>query len=186
MEQVNNYIIEHVITKYITNTYPDDQVKSAVYDYVAGYTTAINDILRKGNKCDKITKLLDSAFAKTGFIDVYRTVDWGYMENIHGITKDTIHNFVGSIITNKGYMSASYDFKSPWGDRWTNGELVFHITSDKLYPYIAVNDIFGDNEIDCTSQNECILPRNTQLIIKDISIMRNRVGTYLIEAVINV
>ena len=41
-----------------------------------------------------------------------------------------------------------------------------------------------DNEIDCTSQNECILPRNTQLTIKDISIMRNKVGTYLIEAII--
>lgn len=186
MEQVNNYIIEHVITKYITNTYPDDQVKSAVYDYVAGYTTAINDILRKGNKCGKITKLLDSAFTKTGVIDVYRTVDWDYMENIHGITKATINNFIGSTITNKGYMSASYDFKSPWGDRWTNGELVFHITSNKPYPYMAVNDIFDDNEIDCTSQNECILPRNTQIIIKDISIMRNKVGTYLIEAVINV
>ena len=182
MDQVNNYIIEHVITKYITNTYPDDQVKSAVYDYVAGYTTAINDILRKGNKCGKITKLLDSAFTKTDYIDIYRTVDWGYMENIHGITKDTINEFIGSIITNKGYMSASYDFKSPWGDRWTNDELVFHITSNKPYPYIAVNDIFDDNEIDCTSQNECILPRDTRLIIKDISIMKNMCGTYVIDA----
>ena len=65
MKGIVQYIIENKkLDKYITNTYPDDPIKSAVYDYVAGYTTNVNMILRKNEKWNKVTDLLDKAFTK--------------------------------------------------------------------------------------------------------------------------
>lgn len=192
MKGILQYIIENKkLDKYITNTYPDDPIKSAVYDYVAGYTTNVNMILRKNEKWNKVTDLLDKAFTKQKEkIDVYRTVDWDYMNNIYGITKDNLDDFIGKEITNKAYMSTTHEFHSPWGNTWTSDELVLHIVSNKPYPYIDVNDMFTADEIDCEDQKEYLLPRNTTMKILSYEIKKNtkesgkifnKNGTYLIE-----
>jgi len=84
--------------------YPDDEVKSAVWDYVLGYTTSVNNELRKGRKgvAKQVSDLLDRAFTRKIKLDVYRTVDWAFMENIFGITKDNIGGMAGRVITDKG------------------------------------------------------------------------------------
>ena len=72
--------------KFVENRF-DDPVKNAVWNYVAGYTTGINNILRRRGRADSdYVKLLDSAFTKKSKVDVYRTVDWKYLENIYNIT----------------------------------------------------------------------------------------------------
>ena len=43
----------------------DDPIKNAIWNYVAGYTTTINNILRKG-KTNILTKDLDEAFNEYG------------------------------------------------------------------------------------------------------------------------
>lgn len=185
MKALNEYINEHKLDKYITNTYPDDPVKSAVYDYVAGYTTSVNAELRKGKKWDNVTKYLDKAFNEATKINVYRTVDWDYMKNIHGITKENLQDKIGSTIINKGYMSTTSEYQSPWANRWTDGELILHIVSDKPYPFIDINSMFRDDEIDCASQKEYLLPRNTKLEIISVDLKKGKLydkdGTYQIE-----
>ena len=50
--------------KFVENRF-DDPVKNAVWNYVAGYTTGINNILRRRGRADSdYVKLLDSAFTK--------------------------------------------------------------------------------------------------------------------------
>ena len=185
MKALNEYINEHKLDKYITNMYPDDPVKSAVYDYVAGYTTSVNTELRKGKKWDNVTKSLDKAFVDKEKLDIYRTVDWDYMNNIHGITKDNVNDKIGTEIINKGYMSTTHEYHSPWASRWTDGELILHIVSDKPYPYIDINKMFREDEIDCASQKEYLLPRNTKLEIISVDLKKGKLydknGTYQIE-----
>ena len=180
-----NEVKQNKLDKYITNRYPDDPVKSSLYDYVAGYTLQVNDELRKKRRWDNVTKHLDSAFTNKGIIDVYRTVDWEYMKNIYGITIDNIKDKIGTILHNRAYMSTTKIFQSPWGSSWTDGELILHITSKKEYPYIDVNNTLDVNDIDCASQEEYLLPRNTKLKIVSYKLLKGRQyhkkGTYLIE-----
>ena len=46
MKELQQFINEHKLDKYISNTYPDDPIKSAVYDYVTGLTTSINNLFK--------------------------------------------------------------------------------------------------------------------------------------------
>ena len=62
----------------IQNQY-EDPIKNAVWNYVAGYTTSINNLLRKHDNDEIITKDMDDAFKVYGESDItdfYRTVDW--------------------------------------------------------------------------------------------------------------
>jgi len=162
----------------------DDPIKNAVWNYVAGYTTSVNNILRK-DKTNILTKELDEAFNEYGESDItdfYRTVDWDYMKNIYGVTKENIREFIGKTFINKGYMSTSSEFQSPWGSKWNEWELVIHMHGDTQY--ININNIFDVDEIDCEDQNELLLPRNTRLKLESIKVMRNKEKTYLLEMVI--
>lgn len=185
MKTLKLYINEHKLDKFISNTYPDDPIKSAVYDYVSGLTTSINNMLRNNQDYPKITSLLDKAFIEATKINVYRTVDWDYMKNIHGITKENLQDMIGRIIVNKGYMSTSSEFISPWATTWQEDELILHITSDKPYPRIVINDILDPETIDCEDQNEWLLPRNTKLKIISFNVVKGKKygksGTYFIE-----
>ena len=187
MKSLVEYITETKLEDCINHKYPDDEVKSAIWDYVAGYTTDVNNLLRKGKakQAKVVTDYLDQAFKDKMKLDVYRTVDWDYFNNIHGITKENIDENIGKEITNKGYMSTTIEFKSPWGT-WDSNELVMHITSDKPYPYIDINKMFpNDDEIDCSSQKEILLPRDTTLKLVSYSIETkkpfNKNGTYVLE-----
>lgn len=168
--------------------YPDDEVKSAVWDYVLGYTTSVNNELRKGRKgvAKQVTDLLDRAFTKKIRLDVYRTVDWAFMENIFGITKDNIGDMGGRVITDKGYMSTASSFISPWGSSWLDDELVLHIVSDEPVSVIDVNSVLPAEDIDCEEQSEIILPRGSRIEIIGFKKLRGRKygagGTFFIEA----
>lgn len=185
MKELQQFINEHKLDKYISNTYPDDPIKSAVYDYVAGLTTSINNLLRKNQDYPKITKLLDKAFFEATEINVYRTVDWDYMKNIYGITPENVYDKISTEIINKGYMSTTSEYQSPWASRWLSGDLILHITSKEPYPFIEINSMFRNDEIDCASQNEYLLPRNTKMILKDVELKRGKKydknGTYQLE-----
>lgn len=168
--------------------YPDDEVKSAVWDYVLGYTTSVNNELRKGRKgvAKQVTDLLDKAFTKKIKLDVYRTVDWAFMENIFGITKDSIGDMAGRVITDKGYMSTASSFISPWGNSWLDDELVLHIVSDEPVSVIDVNSVLPAEDIDCEGQSEIILPRGSGIEIIGFKKLKGRKygagGTFFIEA----
>lgn len=163
----------------------DDPVKNIVWNYVAGYTTSINNLLRKNRKDNIITELLDKAFEEYGdsnITDFYRTVDWDYMNNIYGLNKENIDDFIDRTFINKGYMSTSSEFISPWGNKWQDYELVMHIHGDT--EYIDINKLFNADEIDCEDQNEILLPRNTRLKLESYKILNNKEKTYLLEMVI--
>ena len=162
----------------------DEPIKNAIWNYVAGYITSVNNILR-ADKTNILTKELDEAFNEYGESDItdfYRTVDWDYMKNIYGVTKENIREFIGKIFINKGYMSTSSEFQSPWGSRWNEWELVIHMHGDTQY--ININNMFDADEIDCEEQNELLLPRNTRLKLESIKVMRNKEKTYLLEMII--
>lgn len=156
-------------SKLISHKYKDD-VKSAVYDYVMGYTTSVNNYLRGGldGVCEPVTTALDKAFKTKGKIDVYRTTDNEYLKNIYGFDTSDPEKIVGTVITNKGYMSTTYDRQSPWSKYWSDNETVLHITSDKLVPYININNTLDADDIDCEDQNECLLPRNLSMVVTGV------------------
>lgn len=164
--------------QYVENRF-DDPVKNAVWNYVAGYTTGINNILRRRWKADSdYVKLLDSAFTKKSKVDVYRTVDWKYLENMYNITQESLKDFVGKKIQNRGYLSTSTKRKSPWGNIWKSDEVVLHIYSLKEISVIDVNEMFTSRDIDCVDQYEVILPRELEMSIKGYSVQD---GTTFIE-----
>lgn len=186
MKKLKQFINEAKLDKFITNTYKDDPIKSAIYDYVAGYTTQVNDILRKGKDWKKVSDKLDSAFKDANYADgkilnVWRTVDWDYMKNIYGATPENIKDFIGKTFENKGYMSTTKKFGSPWGKDWLKDDLVMHITSKDPYPVLDINRIFKPSEIDCSDQEEYLLPRNTKLVLKSISYHKNKYKTVELE-----
>lgn len=176
----------------------EDELKSAVWDYVAGYTTAINNILRKKRVIKKgseeVIDKLDRAFDVLGTktkIDVYRTIDWDYLFNIYGMTKDNIDDFIGKEFKNRGYMSTAEEFISPWSSGWLDEELVMHITSEYPYPNLNINTLFNADEIDCEDQKEILLPRDTTLILQSYQILNSKKhksfskkGNYVLEMVI--
>lgn len=173
----------------MTHTY-EDEVKSALYDYVAGYTTEVNNYLRGGLEkvCEPITSLLDQAFVTKKKIDVYRTVDTDYFTNVHGFDVNDPQALVGTVITNKGYMSTSYELQSPWSGSWFEDDIILHITSDKPYPYIDINSVFDADEIDCEEQKEYLLPRNTKMEVVSITKVNSKQdkrfdknGNYFVE-----
>lgn len=170
MKTLKTYISEGKwMDQYIENKY-SDPAKNAVWNYVAGYTTGINNILRRGGRVDKeYIKLFDSAFTQKSKINVYRTIDWKYLKNVYNITENNLKDFIGSTISNKGYMSTSSECKSPWGHKWREDEVVLHIYSSRVIPIIDVNAIFDSTEIDCSDQSEIILPRNLEMQIKNYS-----------------
>ena len=188
MHKISELIQESKLADLINHKYPDDEVKSAVWDYVAGYTTCVNRYLRNGrtNSVKIVTDYLDQAFQDKMKIDVYRTVDWNYFKERYGITKENIDSKIGSVILNKGYMSTSSEFKSPWAGHWGKNDLVMHIVSESDYPCIDINKMFpGDKEIDCSDQKEILLPRSTRLKLKGYEIKNEppfqKEGTYIIE-----
>lgn len=190
MKNLKDYIFEKNWDKYQQNVYPNDEIKDAVYDYVSGATSGVNDDLRKnisrGSK--EVIAKLDKAFINKSIIDVYRTVDWDYMENIYGMTKNNIKDFINKEFINKGYMSTAKQLISPWGNAWHDYEVILHITSDKPYLCIDINKMFDPNEIDCEEQEEILLPRSTKLKFVSYEIKTNKdnkkfckEGNYILE-----
>lgn len=188
MKSLSEYITEKrkKVSDILQQQY-DDPIKNAVWNYVAGYTTAINDVLRKNKNEEDITKDLDEAFNKFGTkknIDLYRTVDWDYMKNMYGLTIDNIDEYINKTFQNKGYMSTAAEFISPWGKKWQEYELVMHITGD--ITYIDINKLFpNDKEIDCAEQKEMLLPRDVTLKLISYDIKKGKQfdknGTYVLE-----
>lgn len=186
MITLNTYIKEAKDrSRFLNHKYPNDEVKSAIWDYVAGYTTSVNGELRKNRKWKEVTDYLDKGFSDKKKLDVYRTVDWEYLKNMYSITKDNLDDKIGTILCNKGYMSTTSEFQSPWNKKWMNNEVVMHIISDDEYPCIDVNVIFDEKEIDCAFQKEIILPRDTKLEFISYSIKKgdkfSKDGTYILE-----
>lgn len=185
MKTLSQYILEKSWDKYQTNTY-DDPNKNAIYDYVAGYTVGVNDDLRKGisRGSKKVIQSLDNAFnskyATESKLDVYRTVTWEYLENVYGCTIDNIEEFVGKKFLNKGYMSTTRLFKSPWGSTWTDDELVLHITSKNKIKYLDINTIFEPEEIDCEDQEEILLQRNQEMSLISYKFDKKK-NAYILE-----
>lgn len=185
LKTYDEFVVEMNFAKFMNHRY-EDEVKSSLWDYVGGYTSGVNDELRKGRKVPVVTDALDRAFTEKRKIDVYRTVDWMYMKNIYGITKKNVESKIGEVLTNKGYMSTASVMTSPWSDKWSSDELLFHITSDFPYPCVDVNSVFNADEIDCEFQQEVLLPRNTKLRIEGVSFKKGGKfaadGTCVIEA----
>lgn len=194
MKSITEYINEKYWDKYQNNKYEGDEIKSAIYDYVAGYTSGVNDDLRalkqRGSK--NVIKNLDAAFesdyASKGKIDVWRTVKWEYMENVYHITPESIKDFVGTTLENKGFMSTTHVFQSPWGKTWWDDDVIMHITSTQQLPYLDINKIFKADEIDCEFQKEWLLPRNTIMTLDSFTIktkkdnkMFDKNGNYVLE-----
>lgn len=162
--------------RYSTHHYPDDPVKSALWDYVAGYTSDVNNKLRKGQYrlVKDICSLLDIAFTERQILDVWRTVDLDYLKNVYGVNltdEKSVRRFVSQHpkLTNKGYMSTASVKESPWMQGWWDSEILIHITSDFPYPCIDINKVFKADEIDCADQHEILLPRDTTLQITGYS-----------------
>lgn len=200
------------IENYCNHRYSNDEIKSALWDYVAGYTTNINQVLRCFNVPDNIELVSDkiinlktknviqnidnafiSSFSSKGNIDVYRTVDWIIMENRYGISKQNLDDMLGSIIEDSGYMSTSNKFISPWSGgkaKWLDTELILHITSNFPINYLDINKIFKSYEIDCEDQFEYLLPRNLKLQINSYICKKgliktrtnNNITTYILNA----
>lgn len=166
----------------------------AALDYVRGYTTNVNDFLRSGKvlidkkDIDAVISGLDKCFKDRYVDELYRTVDWKFMENIFGITKENIDDHIGDIIEDKGYMSASKVCKSPWGSKWTNDEFVLVIQPEAPIACFDVNKNIDKNDIDCAEQEEVLLPRGTKLKIDSYEIQKGkecyRTGTYFIYCII--
>lgn len=185
MKSLTQYILEKSWDKYQTNTY-DDPNKNAIYDYVAGYTVGVNTDLRKGisRGSKKVIKGLDDAFnskyVSEDKLNVYRTITWKYLENVYGCTKDNIKDFIGKKFLNKGYMSTTRLFKSPWGSTWTDDELVLHITSKDKIKFLNINTIFDPEEIDCEDQEEILLQRNQEMTLTSYKIDKKK-NVYILE-----
>lgn len=185
MKSLSQYILEKSWDKYQSDTY-EDPIKNAIYDYVAGLTVGVNGDLRKGvsRGSKKVIKGLDDAFnseyASEDKLNVYRTVDWDYFENVYGCTQDNIEEFVGKKFLNKGYMSTTKLFKSPWGSKWTDGELVLHITSKNKVKYLDINTIFNPEEIDCEEQEEILLGRNQEMTLTSYKFDKKK-NVYILE-----
>ena len=184
MKNLKDYILEKSWDKYQQGVYPEDSIKSAIYDYVSGMTSGVNYDLRKGNTrgSKQVIDKLDSAFKDVNYADykilnVWRTVDWDYMKNVYGATKENIKDFIGKTFENKGYMSTTKKFGSPWGKCWMKDDLVMHITSKDPYPVLDINRIFKPSEIDCYDQEEYLLQRNTKLVLKSIYYNKNKYKT---------
>lgn len=161
--------------RYITKSY-DDEYKSAVFDYVSGLTSNVNDYLRKGlyDVAKPVTSVLDNAFVTEDMVDVYRTVEWQYMYNKYGMSPFNINDFIRKKFLNEGYMSTAEVMQSPWSEKWFNNELIMHITSSRPYKQIRINDMFTRDEIDCADQNEILLPRNTYMILESYRIITRK------------
>lgn len=187
MKSLLQYISEKSWDKYQTTTY-DDIDKNAIYDYVAGFTVGVNDDLRKGisRGSKQVIKNLDNAFnskyASNGKLETYRTVTWEYLENVYGLTEKNIDDFINKEFVNKGYMSTSKNYKSPWGT-WTSDECVLHITSKENVKYLEINKIFVPDEIDCEEQEEILLCRNTKMILTGYKFDKTH-KIYVLEMVI--
>lgn len=188
----NKCLNESYFDRYQQNKY-EDKLKSAVYDYVAGYTSGVNDDLRKGHHRGSKTVVanLDEAFNIFGsekLLNAYRTVDWDYFQNIYGCNKENLQDFIDDkfIFQNKGYMSVASEFISPWNKKWFDYELVMHITSKRPILQLNINEIFNEDEIDCAFQKEILLQRNTKMICKSFRIKGKRKsysnnGIYVLE-----
>ena len=91
--------------QFILESY-DDSFQAAL-DYVKGYTTNVNDFLRSGKvlidkkEIDAAISGLDKCFKDKYDGELYRTVDWSFMKNIFGITKQNIDKHIGDIIEDK-------------------------------------------------------------------------------------
>lgn len=162
--------------RYSTNHYPDDPIKSALWDYVSGYTSDINNKLKKKhyNQVKDVCFLLDQAFVEKQYIDVWRTVELSYLQyyyNINISDEQSVKDFVSDKprLINKGYMSTASIKESPWMSGWYDSQLLLHITSDFKYPCIDINKVFSEKEIDCSDQHEILLPRNTEIQITGYS-----------------
>lgn len=188
----NNELNESYFDRSQQNKY-DDMQKSAIYDYVSGYTSGVNDDLRKGHHrgSKNVVAQLDKAFDIFGEskpLNVYRTVEWDYFYNIYGCNKDNLQEFIDNkfIFQNKGYMSVASEFISPWNKKWFDYELVMHITSKRPVQQLNINNIFNEDEIDCSYQKEILLQRNTKMICKSFKIKEKRKsfsksGIYVLE-----
>ena len=153
-----------------------ESAKKMLKLYVEGYITDINLRLRAGKTSNiqiydipqkEIIEKLDSAFdffGESTKLDVYRTVDVEYLKQYFGLDPHTTNpeQFINTSIINRGYVSTSYEFKSPY-NVWTKSDVIFHIKSKRKIKCININKILKG--IDCEYQKECLLPRDLKFNI---------------------
>lgn len=156
----------------------DDPAVNSLWNYVSGYTVGgINKDLRNGmmsRQLKEIVGRIDSLMEMES-VKVYRTVDWDYMGNIYGITKDNIDGVIGRTFTAKGYTSTTRLFENVWGSSWTpETDLCMEITSNGKIGCIDVNSILPPEDIDCEEQEEVLLQRNLKFTINGYELIDNR------------
>lgn len=184
MKTLNEYITEGKWDKYRSNKY-NDIIKSAVYDYVSGLTTGINNELRSGKKSSKtVIKELDLAFTSNYAckmkLNVFRVVDWDYLNNIYNITKYNIDDNLNKVFINKAYISTTKIKGSVWGS-FTKDEVLINIISDNTINAIDVNYVIPAEDIDCEEQQEVLLPRNMKFKILSYTIDNDGIYNFLIK-----
>lgn len=177
IKDLSTFISESRSSLSMQDRYADDPVRNAVWNYVAGYTMSeINGGLRKntaGKSHRDAMALMDKAFTSKLKLDVWRTVEWKYLNNIYGITKENIDDFVGKTVKNPAYTSTTrqkinvWNGRPDWSDEGIMHEAVMHITSQRPVPCIVINDMFSNDEIDCSGQDEILLPSGLDFILTE-------------------
>ena len=187
--------------KSLMNHMESESAKRMLRLYVEGYITDINLRLRAGKTYNvqihdipqkEIIEKLDSAFDFFGErtkLDVYRTVDIDYLKQYFSLDLKTTkpEQLLNATIVNKGYVSTSYDFKSPY-NVWTQSDVIFHIKSKKKIKCININKIL--NNIDSEYQNECLLPRDLKFNIVSYKLLtpkddkKIRANVYMFEMIV--
>lgn len=155
----------------------DDMALNSLWNYVSGYTVGgINKDLRKGVMSKQLKEIVGriDSLMQMQKVKVYRTVDWDYMQNIYGITKENIDEMIGKTFVAKGYSSTSKIFGNVWASYWTpDTDLCMEITSKGKVGCIDINSLLPPEDIDCEEQEEILLQRNLNFAINSYELIDN-------------
>lgn len=140
----------------------------ALYDYMAGATTAITHSLRIGS-CSR-DELYDvkliSSLMEERTIDkpLYRCTDFDIVKKYWGITKE---NAKGFEYVDKGFVSTAYSPDACFTLYPKNKEtILMEITSDKPIKSIDMAEALGDKYLD-PEQEELLLDKGLTFFIED-------------------
>lgn len=141
----------------------------ALYDYMAGLTSAITHSLRIG-RCSRkefedvelISSLMrDKKFNKP----LYRCTDWDILNKYWSITKE---NAKGTKYVDKGFISTAYSEDACFTLYPKNKTTVLmEITSDKPIKGVDMKDTLGDRYLD-PEQEEFLIEHGMTLLITDV------------------
>lgn len=155
----------------------DDMALNSLWNYVSGYTVGgINKDLRNGVMSKQLKEIVGriDSLMRIQKVKVYRTVDWNYMQDIYGITKENIDEMIGKTFVAKGYSSTSKIFGNVWASYWTpDTDLCMEITSKGKVGCIDINSLLPPEDIDCEEQEEILLQRNLNFAINSYELIDN-------------